>query len=109
MKTSTLLKLAEDFLWDGTTPSLYKSDRLCPAIGIASENQGPQAEVACWRAQRAIMDALGESLYYTGWAVGHKHLPLDWGLDHKTWFPILQANRLNWLRELQRQFKLKGD
>ena len=109
MKTSDLLKRAEDYLWDGTKLSLHKSDNLCGAIVLASSNKSFHARVASRKARRAIMKALGDCVFYHRWAVQNGHLPLNWYAKQKKWFPILQTNRLNWLRELQRQFKAKGD
>ena len=115
MKTSTLLKRAEDYLWDGIEQSPnnahdpYRFTTLYGAIKAASDNQGFRAKVACGNAQHAIAKALDGCTYYTTWAVRDGHLPKHWVMDHKKWYPILQANRLNWLRELQRQFKEQGD
>lgn len=109
MKTSTLLKHAEDFLWDGIEPLLDKSPEIYIALELASDSQGFRASRAHDNARHAIMEALGEHLYYTSWATRNGHLPVKWYTRPKKWFPILQANRLNWLRELQEQFKLRGD
>ena len=109
MKTSDLLKRAEDYLWDGTKPVLHKSDNLCSAIVLASSNKRFHDRVASRKARRAIMKALGDCAFYHRWAVKNGHLPIEWHTMPKKWHPIIQANRLNWLRELQRQFKSKGD
>ena len=109
MKTRDLLKRAEDYLWDGTKLSLHKSDNLCSAIVLASSNNSLHAEVASRKARLAIMNALGDCVFYHRWAVQNGHLPLNWDAKQKKWIPIIQANRLNWLRELQRQFKSKGN
>ena len=109
MKTSTLLKRAEEFLWDGTDPSVHKSHTLCGALEEASHKQDFRVKAACGNAQRSIVKALDNCTYYTAWAVKNGHLPIEWHTRPKKWHPIIQANRLNWLRELQRQFKLKGD
>ena len=55
------------------------------------------------------MNDLCGQVTYANWAVSQKLLPADWYDHPETWYPIVQSNRLNWLRELQRQFKANGD
>lgn len=110
MKTSTLLKLAEKYLWDGKDWKTTKMAALCIAIDRASyQHESPEALRTARRAKIAIRKALGRHLYYSGWAVKRGYLPMDWENAAWFWFPVIQSNRLNWLRELQRQFKEKGD
>ena len=109
MKTSTLLKRTEKFLRDGKEPLLHQRLTLCGALGLAADGQGFRASRAHDNARHAIRGALGDAFYYTHWAIRNRHLPEHWRTWPKLWHPIIQANRLNWLRELQQQFKLKGD
>ena len=109
MKTSTLLKLAEKYLWDGKDLESIKARALCNAIDHAALCRGRKAMPAWRLANRAIRKALGGHNYYSGWARKNGYLPMNWENTEWFWWPIIQANRLNWLRELQRQFKAKGD
>lgn len=118
MKTSELLERAEAHLWDGVGDMKYREAcGLCGAIhraSVVARRSSPSTKWgisdAAGRALSVIDDALkGYMGWYTSWALVKGHLPRDWSIDERKWQPIIQANRLNWLRELQRQFKEKGD
>lgn len=109
MKTSTILKRAEKYLWHGNGSRDNRASRLCHALQRASRGRGKQGRQTCKLAQATIMQALGGHNTYSQWAVYSGYLPEDWIDSRDQWYPLLQANRLNWLRELQRQFKAKGD
>ena len=109
MKTSTILKRAERYLWDGHGTKRGKSVSLCGALGMASRDKGWEAVLACAHAQAHIMRALCGSVTYANWAVSEKLLPAHWYDEPETWYPTVQSNRLNWLRELQQKLEFKGD
>ena len=109
MKTSSILKRAERFLWNGFGTMNHQTNSLCGALEMASRYKGPEARQACGQAQAKIMKALCGHVTYSSWAVSQKLLPADWYDYPETWYPTVQSNRLNWLRELQRQSKVKGD
>ena len=109
MKTSDLLKRAEKYLCNGNESKDNRTSTLCGSLQMASRGRGQQDWQACRLAQATIMQALGGHNTYSQWAVHRGYLPEDWIDRRDEWYPTLQANRLNWLHELQRQFKLKGD
>ena len=87
----------------------HQTPRLRHAIKMASRGQGLDARRACSQAQTRIMNDLCGHVTYPSWAVSQKLLPADWYDHPETWYPTVQSNRLNWLRQLRRQFKAKGD
>lgn len=115
MRTSELLKEAERYLWDGSDSNSYCESCICSALWLATASfkNNPrmevEARVAVGKARRRIRAALGGHDLYIGWAIAQGHLPPDWPTNAEDWWPVIQANRLNWLRELQREFKEKGD
>ena len=109
MKTSNLLKRAERFLWNGVGAMNDQTSTLCGALEMASRCRDPDAWQACSQAQARIMYDLCGHVIYPSWAVSQKLLPADWYDCRSVWYPTIQSNRLNWLRELQKQFKEKGD
>lgn len=108
MKTSTLLKRAEKYLWDGHGERplhSVKTEFICHAVYAAA---GMVSDTSFYNYQwlsRLIVDRLGHDAY-TGWAVERGLLPERYDAG---FYPLIQANRLRWLRELQREFKAKGD
>lgn len=106
MKTSELLKRAEKYLWDGVgpRPRASKTNYLCAAVGFAAPSMA-----AANRACREIMRRFHPYGLYTDWAKANGHLPGNWRDYQNYWWPAIQANRLNWLRELQREYREKGD
>ncbi len=55
---------------------------------------------------REITRRIGGRLTYTSWAVAKGYLRWNW--EDSDWL-VIQTNRLNWLRELQREYRKKGD
>ena len=107
MKTSEIFKQAEKYLWDGTClcTGSGKTDFICTAVDSAA----PAHPTAVHRARSAIMDRIFPHATYTAWAAANGHLPIDWRDNRDYWYPIIQANRLRWLRELQREYHEQGD
>ena len=107
-KVSELLKDAEKYLWNGVGNYTTQTPLICRAIYLAATQSGGINEYPLDRLQSEIRSRLGGHGYYSTWAEAHKHLPGNWWLDStQQWWPIIQANRLNWLRELQREFAEK--
>ena len=104
MKTSELLKRAEKYLWVGVGPVKDKVVYLCHVVFDTTPDMA-----ASFGARDTIMDRIFPHISYDKWAVANGHLPIDWWDNRDYWYPIIQANRLNWLRELQREFREKGD
>lgn len=109
MKTSTLLKRAEKYLWDGhgeRPPPSVKAEFICHALDRVAMDEEALAALchAEWLSD-LIVDRLGHTTY-TNWAVERGLLPEQYDAG---FCPLIQANRLRWLRELQREFKAKGD
>ena len=106
MKTSEILKAAEQYLWDGV--GILKLGRktafLCSAVRFADPGRP-----AGRRARSAIANRIFPHDDYIAWATAHGHLPILWLHHRDYWYPIIQANRLRWLRELQREYHEKGD
>lgn len=108
MKTSTLLKRAEKYLWDGRGECprhTKKHEFICHAVYAAAEVVPDTFFYNYQWLSRLIVNRLGHNTYTT-WAVKRGLLP-EWYGDE--FWPLIQANRLRWLRELQREFKAKGD
>lgn len=106
MKTSTLLKRAEKYLWDGHGERPHhsvKAEFICHALDMVAGDE--EALAALCRLSELIVDRLGHTTY-TNWAVERGLLPEQYDAG---FCPLIQANRLRWLRELQREFKAKGD
>ena len=106
MKTSEIFKQAEKYLWDGVgvIPLKSKTAFLCNAVRFADPGTP-----AGRRARGAIADGIFPHDDYIAWATAHGHLPILWLHHRDYWYPIIQANRLRWLRELQREYHEKGD
>lgn len=103
MKTSTLLKCAEEHLWNGVAGE-YGVMCICQALGRAITDLDTQYK-ALHRARNVIMKRLNGYRTYSEWALANGYLRKH---DNTT-YHITQANRLNWMRKLQREFKAKGD
>lgn len=109
MKTSTLLKRTEKYLWDGHGEYPHTSEKteyICLALLAAAEKDYIyHNSYHCLWLTRLIVDRLGHDTY-TYWAIKRGLLPEQYDTE---FCPLIQANRLRWLRELQREFKEKGD
>ena len=106
MKTSEIFKQAEKYLWNGLghDPRGDKVPHLCRAVSGTTPDMAATA-----KARNTIIDRIFPHSTYTNWTVANGHLPIDWWDNQDYWYPIIQANRLRWLRELQREYRKKGD
>jgi hypothetical protein len=102
MKTSTLLRRAKKYLWEGKEKQKSKQcSGLCVAIMLA---ETPITYPKGRDVRNRIQESLGGNIYVVGWLVYKARVPRRVLTEKK-----VQAYRHRWLDALIAEYKARGD
>ena len=105
MKTSNILKLAKNHLWDGVERyTNEKSLGLCGAIFLAVANKPAKDKRQATLVRLKIAQALGENLYVSRWLQEKHNVPKKYLKQPK----LMQEYRHRWLDHLIATYEEAG-
>lgn len=105
MKTSSILKLAKNYLWDGVEQHTHKkSFGLCGAILLAVRGLPNADKRRAAQVRMKIAQVLGDNLYVSRWLREKHNVPKKYLKQPK----LMQEYRHRWLDHMIATYKEAG-